>query len=149
MKILAALFFGVIFAAAAQAQTVSGSISQAERGRWVGGVIVLDIPKGIHVNSNSPASENLIPTTVRLISSDASVSEVRFPAGRLVRFEFADEPLSIYEGRVPLRFRYRVPLRFRGKTVRIRAEVSFQPCTETVCYLPRTETIIVRTRVKR
>ncbi len=148
MKILASIIFGVVIAVAGHGQIVSGSISRAERGRWVGGVIVLDIPKGIHVNSNSPASENLIPTTVRLTSSQVSLSHVRFPAGRRVKFEFSDEPLSVYEGSVRFRFRYRVPSRFRGRIITIRAEIAFQPCTETVCYLPRTKRIILRSRVK-
>lgn len=148
MKFLASIIFGIVLAAAAYGQTVSGVLSRVERGRWADGVIVLDIPKGFHVNSNNPTSENLIPTTVRLTSSDVSVSQIDFPAGRNVKFEFSDQPLNVYEGRVRFRFRYRAPGRFRGKVIKVRAEVAFQPCTETVCYLPRTERITLRSRLK-
>ena len=69
------------FSASAAAQTVTGSIAGAARGKATRGSIVMNIPGGLHVNSNRPASEYAIPTTVSLTGAGVRVGRVPFAAG--------------------------------------------------------------------
>jgi DsbC/DsbD-like thiol-disulfide interchange protein len=120
------------------AQNVSGSVANATRGGKARGSVVLSIPGGLHVNSNRPASEYAIPTTVKLAGSGVKVSGVSYPRGRNRKFQFSENMINVYEGRAAFPFTVTVPANFRGNTVRIRAVVRYQACTDEVCYPPKT-----------
>lgn len=145
--ILSAIIGGsAIFAAG---QTISGSIGNgtAKRGGSTSGAIVLNIPGGLHVNSNRPNSEYAIATTVRLSGTGVRTSAIRYPRGRNRKFQFSENLINVYEGRVSMPFSISVPATFKGNSVRIRAVVRYQACTEEVCYPPRTKTIYITARV--
>jgi DsbC/DsbD-like thiol-disulfide interchange protein len=134
-----------------EAQTVSGFIGKGSvgRGRSVRGAIVLNIPGGLHVNSNRPDSEYSIPTTVRVSTAGgARVSGVTYPRGKDRKFQFSPDTINVYEGRVSFPFTVTVPRGFRGNVVRVTATVRYQACTDEVCYQPRTKTITLSARVR-
>jgi hypothetical protein len=135
-------------AVAAVSQSVSGSVTNIRRGAAGTATVILSIPPGYHVNSNRPTTRNLIPTSVRADARSARVSRISYPKGRNKRFPFSDEPLNVYEGRVKFRFKVTVPKGFRGNRLEIRVAVSFQPCTDEVCFQPRTEFLRLRARVR-
>jgi DsbC/DsbD-like thiol-disulfide interchange protein len=138
------------FAAAnANAQTVTGSLGTVSRGGSGRGSIVLNIPGGLHVNSNRPASEYAIATTVS-VSSKGGVrtGAVSYPRGTNRKFQFSETTINVYEGRVAFPFTVRVPANFRGDTVRVRAVVRYQACTNEVCYPPKTKEITLTGRVR-
>lgn len=132
------------------AQTISGSIGNGTvaRGASARGVIVLDIPGGLHVNSNRPASEYAIPTSVRVTGSGVKVGAVRYPRGKNQKFQFSENLINVYDGRVSFPFTVTVPKNFRGDTVRVRAVVRYQACTDEVCYPPRNKDITLTARIR-
>ena len=139
--------FGVL---AAQAQTVTGSLSDGtvERGSSERGTIVLSIPGGLHVNSNRPASEYAIPTVVTVRGTGVRVGRVEYPRGKNRKFQFSENLINVYEGRVRFPFTITVPANFRGSVVRLRVAVRYQACTDEVCYPPRTKNIVLTAKVK-
>jgi DsbC/DsbD-like thiol-disulfide interchange protein len=153
-------FIGSVFAIAlyflaggvseANAQTVTGSIGSGSvaRGAVARGVVVLDVPGGLHVNSNRPASEYAIPTSVRVSGTGVKVGPVRYPRGKTQKFQFSETPINVYDGRVSFPFTVTVPKNFRGNTVRVRAVVRYQACTDEVCYPPRNKEITLTARVR-
>ncbi len=150
---LALLIFGLfLFAAGTSgAQTVSGSLSDGtiERGEAARGRIVLSIPGGLHVNSNRPASEYAIATVVNVRGPrGVRISRVTYPRGKNRKFQFSENLINVYEGRVNFPFTVTVPASFRGKTVRLNASVRYQACTDEVCYPPRTKNVVISAAVK-
>ena len=137
-------------AAMASAQTVSGSIGNGSvaRGSSARGSVVLSIPGGLHVNSSRPASEYAIPTTVRLSGSGIKVSGPTFPRGVNRKFQFSENVINVYEGTVRFPFTVNVPAGFKGDTVRVRAVVKYQACTDEVCYPPRSKEVMLTARVR-
>jgi len=134
----------------ADAQTVTGSISDGtiERGDSSKGKVVLSIPGGLHVNSSRPASEYAIPTVVTVRGPrGVRVSGVTYPRGKNRKFQFSENLINVYEGRVSFPFTVTVPPGFRGNTVRINVAVRYQACTEEVCYPPRTKNVVLTARV--
>jgi len=89
-----------------------------------------------HVNSHTPTFDYLIPTEVRIAPSSGTVGAVRYPAPVERRFEFSDEPLSVYEGMVHFRAELEVPADARGE-IAVEAVVSFQACNQHQCLAPR------------
>lgn len=134
--------------AQASAQTFNASIGTVKRGGAVKGTIVMNIPNGLHVNSSRPGKENLIPTTVNLSAAGVKVGTVMYPRGANRKFEFSDETLSVYENRAVFNFNVAVPANFKGNTVKIRAVVRYQACTEQVCYPPKNKEITLTARVR-
>ena len=134
----------------ASAQTVSGSIGNGSvaRGSSARGSVVLSIPGGLHVNSSRPASEYAIPTTVRLSGSGIKVSGPTFPRGVNRKFQFSENVINVYEGTVRFPFTVNVPAGFKGDTVRVRAVVKYQACTDEVCYPPRSKDVMLTARVR-
>lgn len=137
-----------LFVSAATAQTVSGSIGTVSRGGSVKGRIVLSIPGGLHTNSNRPSKDYLIATTVRVSAVGAKTGAVSYPRGRNRKFQFSEEPLNVYEGTVSFPFNLTVPASFKGDTVRVRAVVRYQACTDEICYPPKTKEITLTARVR-
>ena len=151
-KILFGLFTAFIFLAggltAANAQTISGSIGAVKRGGSIKGAIVMDVPGGLHVNSNRPNSQYAIPTVVRLSAVGAKIGAVSYPRGKNRKFGFSEDTINVYEGRTAFNFNLSVPANFKGNVVRVRAVVRYQACTDEVCYSPKSKEITLTAKVQ-
>jgi len=130
------------------AQTINGSIGAVKRGGAVKGTIVMDIPSGLHVNSSRPNTDYAIPTVVSLSAAGAKVGSVMYPRGKNRKFEFSEDTLNVYENRAVFGFNVAVPANFKGNTVKIRAVVRYQACTEQVCYPPKSKEITLTAKVR-
>ena len=132
------------------AQSFSGSIGNGTitRGGSSRGTIVMDIPGGLHVNSNRPNSEYAIPTSVRVSGTGAKIGGISYPRGKSRRFQFSEDAINVYEGRTIFNFNVNIPANFKGNTVRVLAVVRYQACTDEVCYPPKNKEITLTARVK-
>lgn len=151
-KIFLGTFFSlVLFAAAASAQTISGSIGNGtvQLGKATRGTITMNIPGNLHVNSSRPNSKYAIPTSVR-VSGGAGVkaSGVTYPRGVNRKFSFSENSINVYEGRVSFPFTVTVPANYRGTTIRVTATVRYQACTDEVCYAPTSKSVTLTARVR-
>ena len=148
--LFAFIFTVGVFALEANAQSITGSIGSGtvKRGGAARASVVLNIPGGLHVNSNRPNNEYAIPTVVTVTSREARVSAVSYPRGVSKKFSFSDQPISVYEGRPAFGFNVTVPANFKGNVVRVRAVVRYQACTDEVCFSPKTEEITLTARVQ-
>ena len=143
----------LFFAVGANAQSVSGSIGKGtiKRGTTARGTVVLSIPGGLHTNSYRPAGENLIPTRVTVTGSGVKIGPVSYPRGVNRKFSFqdaGDRPLNVYEGRAVFGFNVTVPENYKGDTIRVRAVVRYQACTDEVCYPPKNQEVTMTARVR-
>lgn len=148
-------FLLLFFAAAGalstvNAQTVTASIpgGAVTRGKATRATVLLDIPAGLHVNSNRPISEYAIPTTVRASARGARVGPINYPRGKNRRFQFSPETINVYDGRVLFTFPVTVPAGYRGSTLKVDVTVRYQACTDEVCYPPRNKIVSVNARVR-
>jgi DsbC/DsbD-like thiol-disulfide interchange protein len=151
---LSALFFVILFAflftVNAGSQTISGVVTggAVTRGSTARGVITMSIPGGLHVNSNRPSSQYAIATTVRISGTGLKTAVVSYPRGRNRKFEFSENPINVYEGTVRFPFSVKIPVTFNGSSVRLRAVVHYQACTNEVCYPPKDKDITVTAKVR-
>lgn len=134
----------------ANAQSLSGSIGKGtvSRGSTVRAYVVLNIPGNLHVNAHNPGSQYSIPTTVKLSGSGVKIGGVSYPRGKRRNFGFSDSAIYVYEGRTVLGFNVTVPKGFRGNTIKIRAVVRSQACTNEVCYPPKNQEVTLTARVR-
>ncbi|MFZ1702606.1 MAG: protein-disulfide reductase DsbD N-terminal domain-containing protein [Pyrinomonadaceae bacterium] len=144
------LAFVLALGAGVGAQTVSGSIADGKvsRGRTARATVILDIPEELHTNSNTPGSEYAIATTVKATAAGVEIGPVNYPAGHDKKFEFSEDSLSVYEGRVEFTFDVTVPRSFKGSDLNVEVSVRYQACTNEVCYPPKTKKVTLAARVE-
>jgi Disulphide bond corrector protein DsbC len=93
------------------------------------------VVEGFHVNSHTPKSELLLPTTVTLVKAagvktDAAV----YPSGTAYSFSFSpDEKLDVYQGD----FTVKVPVVAEAGSHTLDGTLRYQACDYAACYPPR------------
>ena len=107
--------------------------------------VTLTISPGYHVNANPATFAYLIPTAINPGKAEGIIAgKPIYPAAQKKKFQFAEEPLAVYEGEVQIR----LPLRAEanaGKGARsLLVDVRVQACDSEKCYAPDTlKTLIV------
>jgi len=98
------------------------------------------VPPGYHVNSNSPKSEFLIPTALKMdLPTDIILGKISYPVGADMTFPFSpDEKLSVYGGDFTIAVGVH-PLHsvLPGKYV-MHGVLRYQACDNAACYPPKT-----------
>jgi len=97
------------------------------------------VPPGYHINSNTPKSEFLIPTALKMdLPTDIILGKIEYPAGEETTFPFSpDEKLSVYSGDFTVAVAVH-PLKSvtPGKYV-IHGVLRYQACDNAACYPPK------------
>ncbi|MFL6579423.1 MAG: thioredoxin domain-containing protein [Burkholderiales bacterium] len=96
--------------------------------------VTVVIDAGYHVNANPASFDYLIPTTLSV--EGAPGVKIAYPAGIVIKPEFARDGLKVYEGTITLKGTApRGTLTNRHRTT---AQLKVQACTEEVCLPPAT-----------
>ncbi|HEX7956688.1 MAG TPA: protein-disulfide reductase DsbD domain-containing protein [Pyrinomonadaceae bacterium] len=127
------------------------SVDPAQQGSTFQAAVVMDIPRGLHVNSNKPLGKYAVPTVVKVDAPRGfRVTPVTYPRAAVRTFNFggaAAERLAVYEGRSIFRFNVSVPANHQLGVETVRVTVRFQSCTDEVCYPPALRELQLRIAV--
>ena len=97
------------------------------------------VPPGYHINSNTPKSEFLIPTALKMdLPTDIILGKIEYPAGEETTFPFSpDEKLSVYSGDFTIAVAVH-PLKSvtPGKYI-MHGVLRYQACDNAACYPPK------------
>ena len=109
------------------------------------------VPPGYHINSNTPKSEFLIATALKMdLPTDIILGKIDYPPGEELTFPFSpDEKLSVYAGDFTVAVGVHpmhsvVP----GKYV-MRGVLRYQACDNAACYPPRTLPVSFEVKVAK
>ena len=98
------------------------------------------VAHGFHVNSNTPKSEFLIPTALKMdLPTDIILGKIDYPAGKDLSFPFSpDETLNVYSGDFTIAVAVH-PLHavVPGKYV-MHGVLRYQACDNAQCFPPKT-----------
>ena len=118
--------------------------SSVHRGRWVQASLVLDIPPGYHVNAHDPVSRFALPTKIEVEApSGVKIGPVFYPRAIVRRFTFSEDRLGVYESRAVIRFSIIVPSNQPPGKSEIKTRLSYQSCSDEVCFPPMKREISV------
>ncbi|HKE56337.1 MAG TPA: protein-disulfide reductase DsbD domain-containing protein [Pyrinomonadaceae bacterium] len=123
---------------------VSGAIKpdKVKKSSTTRGLVVLDIPASLHVQSNKPADKYLVPTKLELEAPDGiKIGPVTYPRAIVRKLKFSKTALTVYEGRALFRFNVTVPANYSGSSGEIRGKIRFQACNEDACFPPLTREV--------
>jgi DsbC/DsbD-like thiol-disulfide interchange protein len=129
------------------------SVDPAQQGSTFQAAVVMDIPAGLHVNSNRPLGKYAVPTVVKVDAPRGfRVTPVAYPRANVRTFNFggaAAERLAVYEGRTIFRFNVSVPANQGLGVETVRVSVRFQSCNDEVCFPPATRELALRIAIVR
>jgi len=114
-------------------------ITTVIRGKATNVELRFQIGSGFHINSNTPAADYLIPTTLKLdVPTDIVVGKIVYPAGEQMSFAFApDEKISVYSGEFDLSVQVRPLSSMLPGKYEIRGRLRYQACDKAACFPPK------------
>jgi DsbC/DsbD-like thiol-disulfide interchange protein len=126
------------------ATKLSLATPKVQRGSTVRGSLVLGIPSGYHVNAHDPISRFALPTKIEVEGpAGMKVGAVVYPKAILRRFSFSEDRLGVYERRAVIRFTITAPLTPAAGKGEIKVRLSYQSCSDEVCFPPVTREVAV------
>jgi len=97
------------------------------------------VAPGFHINSNTPKSEFLIPTALKLEApTDIAISKVTYPEGKDMSFAFSpDEKLNVYTGDFAVDLTVRPMHSVLPAKYAFHGYLKYQACDNAACYPPK------------
>jgi len=132
------------YLSAGQVQKVSGKRNAALQVK-----IPLVVKEGYHVNSNQPSEEYLIP--LKLTWTEMGALEggtVTYPKASLEKYEFSEQPISVYTGSFDLLASFKVAAKAPAGPGAATGKLRYQACSNRACYPPKTLEITVSYQVQ-
>jgi len=115
---------------------------QVKKGRIVRATVVMDIPSGLHVQSNKPLDKFLVPTKLDVETpSGMQVGPVSYPRAVMRTLKFSKKAVAVYEGKAMLRFNVTIPANYSGGSGEIKGKLRFQACNDESCFPPITREV--------
>ncbi len=102
-------------------------------------VVEMEIEPGWHTNSHQPTYDYLIPTEIEVAVPDGwSEPSVAYPPGEMKSFSFAEEEISVYEGRVVMVATQPIPTDLETDSAPLEIALTYQACDDRRCLPPVT-----------
>ncbi|MBV9925694.1 MAG: hypothetical protein JOZ96_11805 [Acidobacteria bacterium] len=122
-----------------QAQPVTATVEEVklDAGGTGEASVRLDIAQGFHTHANPASDKFYIPTELRAEASEGiTPGKPVYPAGKPLKLEFSDKPLSLYEGSVLIKLPLRADKTAAKGRHTLHAKLRVQHCNDTQCYPP-------------
>jgi thiol:disulfide interchange protein DsbD len=117
-------------------------------GSTVEAAVEAQIASGYHINDHHPSLDYLIPTELKLDSSkQVSVEKVVYPKGEPVKFAFADEPLSVYEGSLVVGAKLKLVPGLAPGSYTLKGKLAYQACNDHACLPPASAPVTLTVKV--
>ena len=123
---------------------VSGSLApdKIKKGRVVRATVTMDIPAGLHVQSNKPLDKFLIATKLDVETpAGMKVGPISYPRALMRKLKFSKGMVAVYEGKSIVRFNVTVPQNYSGGSGEIKGKLRFQACDDESCFPPVTREV--------
>ncbi len=113
------------------------SVDKVAKGSLFQAVVIVDIGTGWHVNSHTPTHDYLIGTSFELNPREGYIlTDIRYPKGKMMKFDFSEDSLQVYEGKVPIFVSFKVSDRLTVTRDTLMGSVQVQACNDQICLAP-------------
>ena len=90
-----------------------------------------------HTNSNTPTLDFLIPTELALeLPAGASGLAVAYPAHKMLKFPYTEEPIAVYDGRFEVKGKFKLAPDAKPGRTTVKAVLAYQACDDKQCLPP-------------
>jgi len=145
----AAIASAIVVAKAEQAQnpnppaelTALVESTGAHPGGTIRAALRVQLPPGLHAQSNKPRDPLLIPTSLAFTPpAGVTVTEVVFPHTIDVRLASSDQPLAVFEGDFVIGVQIQIDNAVAPGPIELTGRLRYQACNDVSCFTPRTLT---------
>jgi DsbC/DsbD-like thiol-disulfide interchange protein len=111
--------------------------------------VVAQIESGYHINDHHPSLNYLIPTDLKFQPEKGlAIQDISYPKGKLRKFVFAEQGLSVYQGRLIIPALLRVAAGLSpGRDYTLTGQMSYQACNANSCFPPASAAFSLSVRV--
>jgi DsbC/DsbD-like thiol-disulfide interchange protein len=123
---------------------VTGSLApeKTKKGQTVRATVMMEVPGGLHVQSNKPLDKFLIATKLDVETpAGMRVGPITYPRALMRDLKFSKGKVAVFEGRAPIRFNVTVPASYSGGSGEIKGKLRFQACNDEACFPPVTREV--------
>jgi len=107
----------------------------------------LNIKEKFHINSYAVDDPTLIKTTVELEKGDFTLLNSYFPADKLLKFEFSESKIRVYEGENVIGFKLIPEKSIKDGEYPVKLKFSYQACDNAVCYPPKSVNVELKVKI--
>src|SRR5262249_46158358 len=133
----------------AEVVKVTTDAVHASPGSSANAFVRLSITHGYHVNANPATYSYLIATEVQPGNSeDLGVGMLIYPTATKQKFEFAEDPLAVYEGNVEIKLLLKINATVTTGERSLPITVRVQACDMEKCFPPATINATIPVEVK-
>ena len=109
---------------------------------------VLSIKDTWHINANKPNEPSLTPTEIKIDSSSFyKVIGIKYPPPEMVKLQFSDKDLALYEQEAEINVVIEVNKNFTKKMLNIIGQLQYQPCNNQTCLFPVSKPFTVKEKL--
>jgi hypothetical protein len=132
-------------------QHVPGPLATLSRGKPGKVDVVFSVHPGYHINSNTPHSDYLIPTVLKLDPpTDIAVAKVIYPRGEDMSFAFdPSTTLNVYTRQFVVAVQVHPLATVVPGKYMVRGDLKYQACDDRACYPPKHLPVSFEVQVKR
>ncbi len=94
----------------------------------------LSISPGLHVNSDKPADEFLIPLSVTWSNGPLEAQSITYPAPEQIRV--GEQRLSVFTGSIQVETAFKAPAHASSGPANMTAKIRYQACNDQMCFRP-------------
>lgn len=111
----------------------------AKRGESFAAKAVLTLQQGLHVHSNKPNDEYLIPIKLTWQADPLRVESIEYPKAKIEPATgFSDKPLSVFDGTFEITTKFSVPATAQQGMGLVTGKLRYQACNDRMCFPPKT-----------
>ena len=111
--------------------------------------IKVNIKEKYHINSYQVDDPTLIKTEINLESDKFKPLNTYFPQDKLLKFEFSDNKIRVYEGEIYIGYTVLPVKDLADGEYAIPVKFSYQSCDNSVCYPPKSVTLDLKVKIKK
>ena len=116
---------------------IFSSQSELKRGETTPIFLEITINEPYHINSDVPLDEFVVPTSISFDNATGlEFGVIEFPEAALRRFDFSENPLSVYEGKFKVATTVMIPSSYQGDEAVVSGTIGYQACDENSCLAP-------------
>jgi thiol:disulfide interchange protein DsbD len=122
---------------------------KVKKGTVVRVTVTMEIPSGLHVQSNKPLDKFLVATKLDVETpTGMSAGPVTYPRAFLRSLKFSKDKVAVYEGKALIRFNVTVKPNYSGGSGDIKGKLRFQACNDDSCFPPITREVKMSVNVE-
>jgi len=124
--------------------TTKLSVDKVARGSEFQAVVKIHIAEGWHVNSHTPTHDYLIGTVFSLEPKEGYIiTDIRYPRGNRLKFDFSEDPLDVYEGDVSILVSFKASNKLPVGADTLVGSLQMQACNNQICIAPSSIPVLI------